>query len=261
MFYIIFAIRLLVFHKNRMRIIAGINLLLCAWESIMDYCIITWAAEEFNGNIWHLFTIIDVISIPTCLLLVREVLHAGWTNLENVLTQFIPFILIQIVYLIFPEEEVFYAIMVYSIIYIIYHIRSIRIDVKKERKQLREQYSYIDNLNLGWTLHIAVIFGCMCALWLINSFVHSRILMVLCYWLSVVFWSLLLCLIHKQESALEMFAQYDAMEVPQVSSNSIPTLPDLDALMLEKNITYVQDLQLRNWLPKLEQIELTCLIT
>lgn len=234
MFYLVMSVILLVAHKNRMRVMAGVNMLMCALECIKDYCAFLWLPENFYGDLGNLLTILDILTVPACVLLIKEILQSGWITLKNVLIQTIPFLLLQVIYILFPTVEVFYGIMAYSFIYILYHAFYVRNEVKMSRKKLREQYSYIDNLNLGWTVQIFGAFFGMTLLWALNLIVESDIIFVICYWLSVFIWALQLYFIHKQEYAMKIFARYDAMADNEDAAGSILTMPGLNALMLEK---------------------------
>lgn len=157
---------------------------------------------RFDSLIWQLITTSDMIVIPLYGAILTELCKPGSLSVKKILIHEIPFFLLPLLLLI-SKEELFYNInilwgAIYGTGYAIWTL----IAIPRYHKQLKEQFSYQENINLNWLRIILLSFFGILTVWTIDSLGQHVILESIYIFSSLIAWMFICYFIHRHEFVL-----------------------------------------------------------
>lgn len=157
---------------------------------------------RFDSLIWQLITTSDMIVIPLYGAILTELCKPGSLSMKKILIHEIPFFLLPLLLLI-SKEELFYNInilwgAIYGTGYAIWTL----IAIPRYHKQLKEQFSYQENINLNWLRIILLSFFGILTVWTIDSLGQHVILESIYIFSSLIAWMFICYFIHRHEFVL-----------------------------------------------------------
>ena len=200
-------------------------MLLIALQSLKD---MFFLSDELysSKHLWKAVTSVDMVAVPFYAFILMELCNPGMTSWRMIALQLAPFVVLPTLYLItgigtFYDIEVAWA-AVYGLAYAFWTIFAIR----RYNRRLKQQFSYVDNINLDWLRVILVFFFAILSLWIadclyINIDVESVYLLG-----SLFMWMFLCYFIYRHESVirdLKAMAHDDA-PAPASPSDDAPEI-------------------------------------
>lgn len=157
---------------------------------------------RFDSLIWQLITTSDMIVIPLYGAILTELCKPGSLSVKKILIHEIPFFLLPLLLLI-TKEELFYNInilwgAIYGTGYAIWTL----IAIPRYHKQLKEQFSYQEDINLNWLRIILLSFFGILTVWTIDSLGQHVILESIYIFSSLIAWMFICYFIHRHEFVL-----------------------------------------------------------
>lgn len=157
---------------------------------------------RFDSLIWQLITTSDMIVIPLYGAILTELCKPGSLSVKKILIHEIPFFLLPLLLLI-SKEELFYNINIFwGVIYGIGYAIWTLIAIPHYHKQLKEQFSYQENINLNWLRIILLSFFGILTVWTIDSLGQHVILESIYIFSSLIAWMFICYFIHRHEFVL-----------------------------------------------------------
>lgn len=157
---------------------------------------------RFDSLIWQLITTSDMIVIPLYGAILTELCKPGSLSVKKILIHEIPFFLLPLLLLI-SKEELFYNInILWGVIYGTGYAIWTLIAIPRYHKQLKEQFSYQENINLNWLRIILLSFFGILTVWTIDSLGQHVILESIYIFSSLIAWMFICYFIHRHEFVL-----------------------------------------------------------
>ena len=142
--------------------------------------------DEF---VWQLITCSDMTVLPLYAAIVTELCKPGSLRTKRILIHEIPFVLLPLL-LLFSKNEVFYhAAVIWGELYAAGYTVWALIAIPRYHKMLKEQFSYMENINLNWMRQSILSFFAMQIVWtLVNIEMNAS---MECYYMCL---SLIICI-------------------------------------------------------------------
>lgn len=169
MFFIMMAIQILPNKKNN------------SIMNILFWIMIFWVFIELkdvgylidgvwsNPYISSIHLSIDLWCVPAIIILLFEVISPKWVTLRRVIVVFIPSFLLTLCFVI-TANDIFYAILIaYSIVVGSIALAIVLLASSRYDKFIKGNFSYIDNLTLGWIRFLIVVLYILLVLWTVTS--------------------------------------------------------------------------------------------
>lgn len=151
---------------------------------------------------WQLITTSDMIVIPLYAGILTELCKPGSLSVKKILIHEIPFILLPLL-LFISHKEIFYDINVlWGAIYGTGYAVWTLIAIPRYHKQLKEQFSYQENINLNWLRIILLFFFGILTVWTVDSLGQHVILEGIYIFSSLIAWMFICYFIHRHEFVL-----------------------------------------------------------
>lgn len=176
-------------------------MLLIAVQSIKD---VFFLSDELysSSQLWTAVTSVDMIAVPFYAFILMELCNPGMTSARLIAIEIAPFVVLPVLYLstgieAFYDIEVAWA-AIFGLSYAIWTIFAIR----RYNSKLKQQFSYVENINLEWLRIILVFFFAILSLWIVDC-LYKNIDVESVYLLgSLVMWMFLCYFIYRHESVI-----------------------------------------------------------
>lgn len=147
-------------------------------------------------------TSIDTIVVPMYIFILIELIKPGRLTIKSMLISEIPFAAL-ISMFIATRLDIFYTLLIIlSAVSGTFFLIWSAFAIPKYHKQLKEEFSYTENINLNWLRVIIYTFYCILALWTISSFFENPDYDAIYISCSLVMWIVLDYFIYKHKSVL-----------------------------------------------------------
>ena len=98
----------------------------------------------------HIITAVDMLAEPFYALILIELCNPGRVTRRLIILQELPFVLLSTAVAIWPAQILFDAEVVWSALYGLYYaVWTIRA-IPRYHRQMRQRFSYMENINLNW---------------------------------------------------------------------------------------------------------------
>lgn len=231
--YFLFAIN----EQNRLTKILGFTLLFWSLQTVKD--LIAHIYVDFSSpEIHNLYNIVDITAIPMCLFFVKELIMPGWFTWSKFMAHELPLIVLITIYIIFPLDFIFYAILIFCVIYTAFNVGILVAEARTYTKNLKERYSYTEGIGIQWLTKILALFFIFSMVWIASCIIESEYRDGLYYIISILLWSSIGYHINKQKS-MEAMSETKENDFKHIKSpgEDFPQLKEsLDNLFTEKKI-------------------------
>ena len=145
---------------------------------------------------------IDTIVVPMYIFILIELIKPGRLTVKSMLISEIPFAALISMY-IATRFDIFYNLLIIlSAVSGTFFLIWSAFTIPKYHKQLKEEFSYTENINLNWLRVIIYTFYCILALWTTSSFFENPDFDAMYISGSLVMWIVLDYFIYKHKSVL-----------------------------------------------------------
>lgn len=142
-------------------------MLLIAVQSIKDVFFLSDKLYS-SSQLWTAVTSVDMIAVPFYAFILMELCNPGMTSARLIAIEIAPFVVLPVLYLstgieAFYDIEVAWA-AIFGLSYAIWTIFAIR----RYNSRPKQQFSYVENINLDWLRIILVFFFAILSLWIVG---------------------------------------------------------------------------------------------
>lgn len=168
-----------------------------------------------NEHAWYLTSSLDMMIIPFYSFVLMELVKPGWFRWVKALMLELPFLLLPVFYIFTHNIIWFYVLSVWGAIYGCSTFILLIFMIRRYHRQLKERFSYQENINLNWLLAILNTFFLILFLWTLSCFVinvdYDNIYMVS----SLILWMLIDYFVYRHESVIEELSDIEIVPLEQ----------------------------------------------
>lgn len=161
----------------------------------------------WQPGMWRIMTAVDMIIIPIYGFILKELVTPGKLTWRNIIIHELPFIALPIGLLVTGLDLLFYINIGWAAVYGVWYLAWTLIQIPKYNKQLKDKYSYSENVNLRWLRIILYSFFGILSLWIIDCFAVNIEAEGLYLLGSLATWMAISYFIYRHESVLEEFEE------------------------------------------------------
>lgn len=202
MFYLMMS--WLFFHKDKellSRLIAV--LMLVIGVQCLKYLCFIKLITDINEIKWMMTIASDVIIIPLYAFILIELCSPTSLTRRTIIVHELLFITPFVLFIITRNVLFYYAEVVETFAYGLYFTIWGVIAISRYNRELKQRFSYTENINLNWLRAIFLSFVFILILWISNSIYADYIIEALYMSISLVVWMFISYYIYKHESVLD----------------------------------------------------------
>lgn len=152
---------------------------------------------------WHLMTSIDMIIIPLYVFVLMELCKPGWFSVKKLGLHELLFVALPILFF-FTGDSLWYNILIgWGVIYGTVTLVLTFFFISQYHRQLKERFSYQENINLNWLRAILVTFWGILLIWTFSSFYDDTITDEAYLVTSLVMWMVISYFVYRHESVID----------------------------------------------------------
>ena len=239
-FFIIFAIHILWWRKDRTRFQTTLGCIMAVWAVSCLKDIILTFPNMYSEEILNWVTIADGWLALTFMVFLFEVVMPGWMTIKRFSYHVVPFALISIAYLLWPTQTVIYIYWGFLWCYAWFIVIFGYFKSKKYINYVKKNFSNIDKIDISW-LKPVFLFSIISQLsWLFTSMYASAIVDVIYYLSAIVMWLLVLYYtwdFRPIEIENEQKSDIMAQPMPTLPPGKLEKLVEEQELYLNPNLT------------------------
>lgn len=148
-------------------------------------------------------TSIDTIVVPMYIFILVELIKPGRLTVKSMLLSEIPFVALISVYTLTGLEIFYTLLIIFSAVCGTFFMVWSAFAIPKYHKQLKEEFSYTENINLNWLRVIIYTFYCILAIWILASLNEKPNYDIAYMIVSLIMWIVLDYFIYKHKSVLD----------------------------------------------------------
>lgn len=147
--------------------------------------------------------------IPFYSFVLMELVKPGWTTWRKAAMLELPFVLLPSIYCVTGNNIYFYILSVWGAVYGLTTFVVMFFLIRRYHRQLKERFSYQENINLNWLL--AILSSCFLILiiWTMSCFVINVDFDDLYMVLSLAIWMFICDFVYKHESVIDELTDSD----------------------------------------------------
>ena len=148
--------------------------------------------------------------IPFYSFVLMELVKPGWTTWRKAVMLELPFVLLPSIYCVTGNNIFFYILSVWGAVYGLTTFVVMFFLIRRYHRQLKERFSYQENINLNWLL--AILSSCFLILiiWTMSCFVINVDFDDLYMVLSLAIWMFICYFVYRHESVIDELTDSDA---------------------------------------------------
>lgn len=181
-----------------------------------------------NDYTMYLTSALDMMIIPFYSFVLMELVKPGWFGWMKAIVLELPFLLLPTVYILTKSLVWFDVLTAWSAIYGFVTLVLLIVLIRKYHRQLKERFSYQENINLNWLSAILYSFFLILIIWVVACLVidadFDNIYMVC----NLVLWMFICYFVYKHESVID---ELEDADMPPVTKN-VPE-SDLQGIAME----------------------------
>ena len=97
---------------------------------------------------WKILTCIDIVAVPFYALILKELVRPGSVSWKVSLANVLPFAVVGILYAVIGTEVLYWVMIAGAGVYGVYYLIWTHFNIIRYNRQLKEQYSFTENINL-----------------------------------------------------------------------------------------------------------------
>lgn len=212
-------------------------------ELFKDLGFYTFCAQP--DDYWHLMTAIDMIIIPLYVFVLMELCKPGWFSFQKLMVHELPFVTLPLLFFVTEQQLWYIALVVWGAIYGTGTLVLTFFFISQYNRQLKERFSYVENINLNWLRGILVSFWIILLIWTIAS-VYNSVLADDVYCIeALVLWMIVCYFGYKHESVIDELSNSEQTDLEQEDEENAkgyqlqPELGDMVKALFEKEQLYL----------------------
>lgn len=166
MFYAMMAWKLWSKGSERLPRLTAVLMLTVCLQCVKDLVFINWSVV--TPFVWYLMTAVDMVAVPLYSAILVELVAPGKSKWRNIVSQEVPFVVLPLMFGLTGERLFFYAEVVWAVVYGTYFLVWTMVQIPRYNRQLRERFSYRENISLGWLWVILFSFYLILGLWIFD---------------------------------------------------------------------------------------------
>lgn len=148
---------------------------------------------------WYMMTAVDVVVIPVYVSVLMELCRPGWFSIKKLLVHELPFAVLLILLLLARSYKLYFVLLAWSGVYGTATLALVFVFIAQYNRQLKERFSYEDNINLNWLRGILMSFWCILLIWIVCSFTTDGISDNVYNVGSLILWMVISYFVYKHE--------------------------------------------------------------
>ena len=169
---------------------------------------------------WIVVTAMDMVAVPLYGFILRELCKPGQLTWRRAIAEEVPFVALPII-LVCTHNKLFYDIEVaWAAIYGTYYAVWTFIAIPRYHRQLKERFSYTENINLNWLRTILLVFIVLIVLWTVDSMLIDMDVESLYMMGSMVAWMFICWFLYRHESVINELEESEATGTEDEDSNT-----------------------------------------
>lgn len=156
-----------------------------------------------DPHYWPVMTSIDIVAVPMYTFILMELVKPGMLSLKQMVFHELPFLLLTIIYIATKICIFYYSLIIAAAVYGTFFLLWTNFNVSKYNRQLKERFSYTENINLNWLRVILYSFYMILALWIFDSLLIHLYLECTYMVGALLIWIIIDFFIYKHESILD----------------------------------------------------------
>ena len=166
MFYAMMAWMLWRRGNDRLPRLTAVLMITVCCQCVKDLAFINWSVV--TPFVWYMMTAVDMVVEPLYSAILVELVAPGKTKWRSIAIQEVPFVTLPLVFVFTGERLFFYAEVVWAVVYGTYYLVWTMVQIPRYNRQLRERFSYRENISLGWLWVILFSFYLILGLWIFD---------------------------------------------------------------------------------------------
>ena len=159
---------------------------------------------------WMMITATDVVVIPLYAFILMELCSPASLTRRAIIIHELLFIVPFVLFVVTRNVDFYYAEILEAFIYGLCYTVWASLAIPRYNRQLKERFSYTENINLSWLRAIFLSFVFILALWIADSLYAGYSFEILYMSSSLVVWMFIAYYMYKHESVLDEL--YDGMD-------------------------------------------------
>ena len=201
---------------------------------------------HLNEIEWMMITAADVVVIPLYAFILMELCSPASLTRRTIIIHELLFIVPFVLFVVTRNVDFYYAEILEAFIYGLCYTVWASLAIPRYNRQLKERFSYTENINLSWLRAIFLSFVFILMLWIADSLYTGYTFEILYMTSSLVVWMFIAYYIYRHESVLDELCDgqdTDLAPVADVSETEmseigrrISILFDKDQIFLNPNL-------------------------
>lgn len=152
---------------------------------------------------WAVITSFDIVAVPMYAFILMELVKPGTVSKRQMILHEIPFVLLPPLYIATGQGIFYYLLVGGAAAYGTYFLLWTTCNIPRYNRQLKELFSYTENINLNWLRVILYSFYLILSIWILTSLAIHIDIESLYMGSSLVMWIIIDFFIYKHESVLD----------------------------------------------------------
>ncbi len=157
----------------------------------------------FDASYWRLLTSIDIVAVPFYALVLRELVRPGSVSLRTCAWNVLPFLVVSILYVATDWMPVYWLMMIGAGAYGTAYLIWTHINIGIYNEKLKEQYSYIEDINLNWLRWILIFFFVLLVIWTADTVLFQANMDWFYLMASMIMWMIIDFFIYKHNEVMK----------------------------------------------------------
>lgn len=169
---------------------------------------------------WMLLTSVDMVAVPMYAFILMELVRPGMVTKRLALFHELPFLLLPLLFVSLHQPLFFYILAGWVALYGTFVLVWTTCQIPVYHRQLREHFSYKENINLNWLRVVLYTFYLILGLWVLNcTAVH---LQIECLYMlgALVLWMIIDYFLYKHESVIDELREAPSAELSETAAGS-----------------------------------------
>lgn len=177
-----------------------------------------------DEHMWYLTTALDMMIIPFYSFVLMELVKPGWFRWMKAFFLELPFLLLPIFYLVTRSLIWFYLLAVWGAVYGTVTFILLFFLIDQYNRQLKERFSYQENINLNWLRAILHTFFLILAIWTISCFVIDANFDNIYLLSSLTLWMFICYFVYKHETVIDELGDVEIVPIMEETEEEVSSL-------------------------------------
>lgn len=167
--------------------------------------------------VWKAVTLFDMMAVPLYGAILKELFSGGELKAVHIIYHEIPFLILPILFFLTGNDIFFDVCVAFAVIYGSYYAVWTLIAIPRYNRQLKEKFSYTENIDLRWVRTIMLSFFAVLGLYVIDS-INASVWLECLYMLgALVLWMFICYFLYRHESIINELAGNESAVTAPIS--------------------------------------------